>query len=203
MPVSTASMPCHLQIGFGARIKIHLPAYGIHVNYNAAALCSGDHILQQTMNAEAAAAAVEVACYSQTTPEAFDFALIPVLQDPNHGICFHIGEGPDGSPLLSWSTLYAIYELPDGSKWAEHSYLHDDDDITAFGIKAGKDVAALLPKEPQELIMRQGRYHSLLQNVDDERWIHEGCLPDRLSCGDPENAFFWTRVFDPHTLQEV
>lgn len=80
MPVSTASMPCHLQIGFGARIKIHLPAYGIHVNYNAAALCSGDHILQQTMNAEAAAAAVEVACYSQTTPEAFDFALIPVLQ---------------------------------------------------------------------------------------------------------------------------
>ena len=49
--------------------------------------------------------------------------------DPEHCACFNIGEGKDGSPLLSWSNLFAFYELPDGSKWAEHGYLYDREDL--------------------------------------------------------------------------
>ncbi len=38
----------------------------------------------------------------------------------------------DGSDaIISWSKLYALYRLPDGSTWAEHSYLHDADDVRA------------------------------------------------------------------------
>ena len=35
------------------------------------------------------------------------------------------GTGDDGSPLLSYSTLCALYQLPDGSKWAEHIDYYD------------------------------------------------------------------------------
>lgn len=49
--------------------------------------------------------------------------------EPTHCACFNIGLGQDGSPLISWSDLYAIYMLPDGSKWAEHGYFFDMDDL--------------------------------------------------------------------------
>ena len=34
--------------------------------------------------------------------------------------------------IISWSDLYALYRLPDGSAWAEHSYLHDADDVGVY-----------------------------------------------------------------------
>ncbi len=51
------------------------------------------------------------------------------LADTAHGACFNIGMGPDGSPLISWSDLHALYELPDGTKWAEHGFFHDVEDM--------------------------------------------------------------------------
>lgn len=53
------------------------------------------------------------------------------LADPAHGACFNIGMGPDGSPLISWSDLHALYELPDGTKWAEHGFFHDAEDMVS------------------------------------------------------------------------
>ncbi len=54
------------------------------------------------------------------------------LADPVHGACFNIGIGPDGSPLISWSNLHALYELPDGTKWAEHGFFHDAEDMVSI-----------------------------------------------------------------------
>ena len=48
---------------------------------------------------------------------------------PAHGACFHVGAGPDGTPLISWSDLRALYQLSDGSKWAEHGFFHDAEDL--------------------------------------------------------------------------
>ncbi len=58
------------------------------------------------------------------------------LREPSHGISFAIGEGDDGSPLLSYSVCHAFYQLPDGSKWAEHTDLYDVDDLRAASKRA-------------------------------------------------------------------
>jgi hypothetical protein len=84
------------------------------------------------------------------------------LREPWHGISFAIGEGEDGSPLLSYSVVHAFYMLPDGAgtracasrprdgaeravriagcgagtKWAEHTDLCDVDDLRAAGKRA-------------------------------------------------------------------
>ena len=50
--------------------------------------------------------------------------------------------GPNGKdPVISWSDLTALYELPDGSKWAEHGYFEDKEDLE----KAVARVEALQP----------------------------------------------------------
>lgn len=51
------------------------------------------------------------------------------LASPQHCACFNIGEGPDGSPLISWSDLVALYRLADGTTWAEHGTLYDAEDL--------------------------------------------------------------------------
>lgn len=51
------------------------------------------------------------------------------LGDPAHAACFNVGVGPDGGTLISWSPLHALYTLPDGTAWAEHSNLWDADDL--------------------------------------------------------------------------
>ena len=51
------------------------------------------------------------------------------LGNPAHAACFNVGVGPDGGTLISWSPLHALYTLPDGTAWAEHSNLWDADDL--------------------------------------------------------------------------
>ena len=68
-------------------------------------------------------------CSLQQLAAPFTFS----LRDPGHGISFAIGEGDDGSPLLSYSICHAYYQLPDGSKWAEHTDLYDVDDLRSAG----------------------------------------------------------------------
>jgi hypothetical protein len=79
------------------------------------------------------------------------------MREPWHGISFAIGEGDDGSPLLSYSVCHAFYKLPDGAlqsqarlpprtrrsralaagtTWAEHTDLYDADDLKAAGKRA-------------------------------------------------------------------
>jgi hypothetical protein len=38
--------------------------------------------------------------------------------DCTHCACLNIGLGQDGSPLLSWSRLVALYQKTDGTLWA-------------------------------------------------------------------------------------
>ena len=54
------------------------------------------------------------------------------LLDRVHGACFNIGMGPDRTPLISWSDLYNFYQLPDGTKWAEHGCLYDREDLVTL-----------------------------------------------------------------------
>ena len=51
------------------------------------------------------------------------------LGDAAHAACFNVGVGPDGGTLISWSPLHALYTLPDGTAWAEHSNLWDAEDL--------------------------------------------------------------------------
>ena len=60
---------------------------------------------------------------------------------PEHCACFNIGQGPDGSPLISWSDLAALYRLPDGTTWAEHGTLYDSEDLVR-GCAPALEVAA-------------------------------------------------------------
>ena len=52
--------------------------------------------------------------------------------EPEHGACFNIGMGPDGTALISYSDLFGFYQLPDGTKWAEHGYLYDREDVVSI-----------------------------------------------------------------------
>ena len=51
------------------------------------------------------------------------------LADSTHCACFNVGTGKDGSPIISWSNLCSLYEMPDGSQWAEHGNLVDAEDL--------------------------------------------------------------------------
>lgn len=126
-----------------------------------------------------------------------------VLSDPAHCACFNIGVGQDGSPLLSWSDLYSFYELPDGTKWAEHGYLYDAEDLENHAKKIGKNFRHLLPKDmnPRELLKKKGRYHSKLQNIEFECWIYNGELPKNLPPN--QDAYYWKTMFDPETMAKV
>ena len=53
------------------------------------------------------------------------------LADPTHCACFNVRDGKDGSPIISWSNLCSLYELPDGSQWAEHGNLVDAEDLVS------------------------------------------------------------------------
>eukprot|EP00959_Pyramimonas_sp_CCMP1952_P377362 7904034-Pyramimonas_sp.AAC.1 len=53
-----------------------------------------------------------------------------MLDDPGHAACFRMSEsGDDMTMRISYSNLYSLYQLPDGSKWAEHGYFYDADDL--------------------------------------------------------------------------
>ncbi len=54
------------------------------------------------------------------------------LADKPHCACFNIGVGPEESPIISWSDLYCLYCLPDGTKWAEHGNYHDMEDLVCY-----------------------------------------------------------------------
>jgi len=125
------------------------------------------------------------------------------LQDPDHCACFNMGEGRDGSPLLSWSNLFAFYQLPDGSKWAEHGYLYDREDLESFAEKHSKTFTHLIPTDlaPQELIRRKGRFHSRVQNIEYECWIYK----DQVPANNPhqDDDYFYRITFDPVTMEKI
>jgi len=125
------------------------------------------------------------------------------LKDPDHCACFNIGEGKDGSPLLSWSNLFAFYQLPDGSKWAEHGYLYDREDLEGFAEKHNKTFMHLIPNDlaPQELIRRKGRFHSRVQNIEYECWIYKDNLPADHPHEDDD--YFYRITFDPVTMEKI
>ena len=50
-----------------------------------------------------------------------------------------VDEEGQASPVISWSDLHVLYQLPDGTKWAEHGNFYDCEDLvskqnTLFGM---------------------------------------------------------------------
>ena len=72
---------------------------------------------------------------SEDAAKVYSFDLSPDQASSGHAACFNIGVGPDGTPLISWSDLHVLYQLPDGSKWAEHGHLHDAEDLVRMFCK--------------------------------------------------------------------
>lgn len=77
----------------------------------------------------------------------------------------------------------------------------------AHAAKLGKDVSASLRRElqAQELLRMAGRYHTRLQNIEEECWVYQEQLPQAVQVPGPDlrDAYFWRRAFHPLTLQEV
>ncbi|KAK9819899.1 hypothetical protein WJX72_003777 [[Myrmecia] bisecta] len=129
------------------------------------------------------------------------------LDEPQHCACFNVGIGLDGSPLISWSDLHTLYQMPDGTKWAEHGHFHDSEDLDELCRKAGKDRHSIVPKgaHKQELFKKQGRFHSRLQNIEYECWVYPGRLPPAkdLQGVNEADVYFWRTMFDHQTMQVV
>ena len=42
-----------------------------------------------------------------------------------------VDEDGQASPVIGWNDLHILYQLPDGSKWAEHGSLYDSEDLVS------------------------------------------------------------------------
>lgn len=128
-----------------------------------------------------------------------------------HGVSFNIGAGEDGSPLLSYSKLRALYELPDGSKWCEHVDYYDLDDVRQTARAVGHKVwrrTVLLPDhdEERELVRVRGRRHTRMSKCEYESWIYTAEEYNREASSGGlagKEAFYWRVGFDPETIRQV
>ena len=131
------------------------------------------------------------------------------LYQMGHGISFNIGTGRDGTPLLSYSTLCALYQLPDGSKWAEHVDYFDLDDLQQHAKKLRRRDwrrTVTLPDhdENKELLRLMGRKHTPLSKCEYESWVYtkmEYADQERRGALVGKEAFFWRVEFDQNTLR--
>lgn len=115
----------------------------------------------------------------------FTFDLTEPSEYVSHGACFNIGVGHDGSPLISYSSVRAFYQLPDGSMWAEHEDLYDSEDLAALAEQVGNPALKQAFRTPpgvslpeactrdQQLARRRGRFHSRLEAVEEELWVYD------------------------------
>ncbi len=74
------------------------------------------------------------AAASITDPDDPDEVFTFDLSDESHGAVFNTGQSSDGNKtgaLPCGAQLHALYVLPDGSKWAEHSVFHVDEDVVS------------------------------------------------------------------------
>ena len=71
-----------------------------------------------------------------TDSDDLDKAYHFILADASHGACFNIGLSAAGAILISWSQLHSLYQLPDGSKWAEATNLIDREDLVRLSLES-------------------------------------------------------------------
>eukprot|EP00892_Ulva_mutabilis_P007235 jgi/Ulvmu1/4884/UM020_0170.1 len=126
------------------------------------------------------------------------------LAEPHHCPCFRIGVGGDGTPLLSWSRLKAMYRLPNGQVWAEHEDLWDTEDLRSHAASVGKTIkdVELQGFGEAELVLSKRRVHSRVANVEYECFVYDAALPSGgfVDSHHEKNSYFWKRDVDPTTL---
>ncbi|DBB15448.1 hypothetical protein WJX82_010599 [Trebouxia sp. C0006] len=137
------------------------------------------------------------------------------LDDPQHCACFNIGQSDvvdeegQANPVISWSDLHVLYQLPDGTKWAEHGNFYDCEDLIKHARELQKDHQEVLPKDAtdRELLKKAGRSHSRLQNIEFECWVFKDKLPAEAKLAElaiePDNAYYSRITFDPKTLDRL
>ncbi|KAL3136053.1 hypothetical protein ABBQ32_007083 [Trebouxia sp. C0010 RCD-2024] len=136
------------------------------------------------------------------------------LDDPTHCACFNIGQSDvvddDGqaSPVIGWNDLYVLYQLPDGSKWAEHGSFYDCEDLVKHARGLKRKHQEIIPKDTtdRELFKKAGRSHSRLQNIEFECWVFKDSLPTEARLTElgieKDNAYYSRITFDPKTLDK-
>ena len=45
-----------------------------------------------------------------------------------------LGDDGQPNPIISWSDLHVLYQLPDGTKWAEHGNFFDSEDVVSMPV---------------------------------------------------------------------
>ncbi|KAL0032654.1 hypothetical protein WJX79_000612 [Trebouxia sp. C0005] len=137
------------------------------------------------------------------------------LDDFQHCACFNIGQSDvvdeegQASPVISWSDLHVLYQLPDGTKWAEHGTFYDCEDLIKHARELHRDHQEVLPKDTtdRELLKKAGRSHSRLQNIEFECWVFKDKLPAEAKLAElaiePDNAYYSRITFDPKTLDRL
>ena len=57
-----------------------------------------------------------------------------------------LDEDGEANPIISWSDLHVLYQLPDGSKWAEHGNFYDCEDLVSSVVFVDKHVSGTKQK---------------------------------------------------------
>mmetsp|Transcript_1020 Transcript_1020/g.6431 ORF Transcript_1020/g.6431 Transcript_1020/m.6431 type:complete len:383 (-) Transcript_1020:889-2037(-) len=117
---------------------------------------------------------------------------------PWHCASLNLGEGADGSPLISYSDIHCFYRLPDGTQWVQHGHFWDTDDIKEHAKKHGLKYDHLLSSDhgEKELLKKDGIHYSRITDIEYECWVFDG----REKIPEPEHlegdSYYWRHTFD-------
>ena len=133
------------------------------------------------------------------------------LQEPEHCVCFNLKTfDSTGNLRISYSNLYALYKLPDGTCWAEHGHFWDWDDFESEAASRGASVHHLKPKDggsedwrSAELLRRTGRFHTPVTLMEDECWIYPKSQFDRLDMIPEGDTYYFNILVDDTTMQKL
>lgn len=120
------------------------------------------------------------------------------VNTPWHCASLNLGEGADGSPLISYSDIHCFYRLPDGTQWVQHGHFWDIDDIKEHAKKHGLKYNHLLSADhgEKELLKKDGIHYSRITDIEYECWVFDG----REKIPEPEHlegdSYYWRHTFD-------
>lgn len=120
------------------------------------------------------------------------------INTPWHCASLNLGEGADGSPLISYSDIHCFYRLPDGTQWVQHGHFWDTDDIKEHAKKHGLKYNHLFSNNhgEKELLKKDGIHYSRITDIEYECWVFDG----REKVPEPEHlegdSYFWRHTFD-------
>lgn len=137
------------------------------------------------------------------------------VQKRERGVGFNLGKFNEQQSAfeISYSTIYSIYEGPDGTAWAEHKDFYDFDDVQRQAMSLHKGYKHLIINGnepiPNELFRVCGRRHTPLANAESALLIYPKRQFDQLRANgqlgpsDAQDVFIWRLELDPSSMRRV